>query len=45
VATYLDIISAAANVEKASLTKLQSEYQLCISTLELARLMGNECWN
>lgn len=45
VATYLDIISAAANVEKARLTKLQSEYQLCISTLELARLMGNECWN
>ena len=45
VATYLDVTAAATNVEKAAFSKLQFEYQLCQSKVELARLMGFEYWN
>jgi outer membrane protein TolC len=44
VATYLDVTAAATNVEKAAFSKLQYEYQLCMSKVELARLMGFEYW-
>jgi outer membrane protein TolC len=45
VATYLDVTAAATNVEKAAYSKLQYEYQLCLSKIELARLLGLEYWN
>jgi len=45
VATYLDVTAAATNVEKAAFSKLQYEYQLCQSKVELARLLGFEYWN
>jgi outer membrane protein TolC len=44
VATYLDVTAAATNVEKAAFRKLQYEYQLCQSKVELARLLGFEYW-
>ncbi|MEI8053304.1 MAG: TolC family protein [Bacteroidota bacterium] len=45
VATYLDVTAAATNVEKAALSKLQYEYQLCMAKVELAKLLGFEYWN
>ena len=45
VATYLDVTAAATNVEKAAFSKLQYEYQLCQSKVELARLLGFEYWS
>ena len=44
VATYLEIIAAALNTQKASLSKLQNEYQLCLSKIELSKLMGYRFW-
>ncbi len=44
VGTNLEITNASTNVERAALTKLQYEYQLCLSKLELARLMGYQYW-
>ena len=44
VATYLEIIAAALNTQKASLSKLQNEYQLCLSKIELSKLMGYHFW-
>lgn len=43
--TNLEITNASTNVQRALLTKLQYEYQLCLAKLELARLMGYEYWN
>ena len=45
IATYLDIISAANNVQKARLDQLQNQLKLCLSKIELAKLMGYEYWN
>ena len=45
VATYLDVIAAASNVQKASLSQLQYEYQLCIAKIEMSRLLGFYFWN
>lgn len=45
VATYLDIISAANNVQKARLDQLQNALQLCLSKIELAKLLGYDYWN
>jgi outer membrane protein TolC len=42
VATFVDLSAAAANVEKASLSKLQDDYQICMENIELARLMGSD---
>jgi outer membrane protein len=42
--THLEITNAGANVQRAALTKLQYEYQLCIAKLELTRLMGYQYW-
>ena len=44
VATYLEIIAAALNTQKATLSKLQNEYQLCLSKIELSKLMGYQFW-
>lgn len=44
VATYLDIIAAATNIQKATLSKVNYEFQLCQATIELTRLMGLEYW-
>ena len=44
VGTNLEITNASSNVQRAALTKLQCEYQICISKLELARLMGEKYW-
>ncbi len=43
--TNLEITNASTNVQRALLTKLQYEYQLCVAKLELARLMGYQYWN
>ena len=42
VATFVDLSAAEANVEKAGLSKLQDEFQMCMENIELARLMGYE---
>jgi outer membrane protein TolC len=44
VATYLEIIAAALNTQKATLSKLQNEYQICLSKIELSKLMGYQFW-
>ena len=44
VATNLDITAAATNVQKAALSQLQFEYQLCLAKVELAKLLGYEYW-
>ena len=44
VGTNLEITNASTNVQKAALTRLQYQYQLCLSKVELARLMGYEYW-
>lgn len=40
VGTNLELTNASTNVQRAEFSKLQYQYQLCISKLELARLMG-----
>jgi outer membrane protein TolC len=44
VGTNLEITNASTNVQRAALTTLLCEYQLCLSKLELARLMGEKYW-
>lgn len=44
VATYLDVLTAAANFQRAALTKLNYEFQLCQSKIELAKLTGIQFW-
>jgi outer membrane protein TolC len=44
VGTNLEVTNASTNVQRAALTKLLCEYQLCLSKLELARLMGDKYW-
>ena len=44
VGTNLEITNASTNVQKAALTRLQYQYQLCLSKVELARLMGYQYW-
>lgn len=45
VATYLDVMAAATQVQKATLSQLQYQYQLCVSKITLANLLGYEYWN
>jgi outer membrane protein len=45
VGTNLEITNASTNVQRAELTRLQYEYQLCLAKLELARLMGYQYWS
>ncbi len=44
VGTNLELTNASTNVERAELTKLQYEYQLCLAKLELAKIMGYQYW-
>jgi outer membrane protein len=44
VGTNLEITNAGTNVQRAALTRLQYEYQLCLAKLELARLTGVIYW-
>ncbi len=39
-----DITDAAVNLERAQLTQLQYEYQLCLAKIEYARLTGYKYW-
>lgn len=39
-----DITDAAVNLERAQLTELQYEYQLCLAKIEYARLTGYKYW-
>ncbi|HVZ25883.1 MAG TPA: TolC family protein [Sediminibacterium sp.] len=42
--TNLEITNASTNVQRALLTRLQYEYQLCLAKLELAKLIGYQYW-
>lgn len=42
--TNLEITNAGTNVQRAALTKLQYEYQLCLAKVELTRLLGYQYW-
>ncbi|RFM26342.1 TolC family protein [Deminuibacter soli] len=42
--TNLDLTNASANFQRALLTQLQYQYQLCMAKIELARLMGYQYW-
>jgi outer membrane protein TolC len=44
VATNLDLTNASTNLQRAQLTRLQYEYQLCISRVQLANLVGYQYW-
>lgn len=44
VATNVDVLTAQNNLEQAQLTELQAQYQLCISGLNVKRLMGEKFW-
>jgi outer membrane protein TolC len=42
--TNLELTNASTNVQRAALTRLQYEYQLCLAKVELARLIGYQYW-
>ena len=44
VGTNLEITNASANVQRALLTRLQYEYQLCLAKVMLAQLTGYHYW-
>ena len=44
VGTNLEVTNASTNVQRALLTRLQYEYQLCLAKVELVRLMGYQYW-
>jgi outer membrane protein TolC len=44
VGTNLELTNTSTNVQRAELSRLQYQYQLCLSRLELARLMGYDYW-
>ena len=44
VVTYLDLINASTNLQRANLNKLQYEYQRTLSQVELFRLLGVKFW-
>lgn len=44
VGTYLELTNASTNVQRAQLSNLQYEYQLCIAQLGIARLTGLKYW-
>jgi outer membrane protein TolC len=44
VATYLDLINASANLQRAHLNRLQYEYQRTLSQVEMCRLLGVRFW-
>lgn len=44
VATYLDLVFASANLQRAMLTQLQFTYQATLASTELVRLQGTKFW-
>ncbi|MCK7557429.1 TolC family protein [Chitinophaga sedimenti] len=44
VITYLDLQNAQTSLLEAQLSKIQYQYQLSISSLELLHLNGNQFW-
>lgn len=44
VASYLDLIAASSNHQRARLTEIQSRYQQCAARIEWARLEGLKYW-
>ncbi|MFP5042170.1 TolC family protein [Parasediminibacterium sp. JCM 36343] len=44
VGTNLELTNASTNLQRAELTKLQYQYQLCLAKVEMARLMGYQYW-
>jgi len=44
VGTNLELTNANTNLQRASLTELQYQYQLCLAKIELARLIGYQYW-
>ncbi len=44
VATNLDLTNASTNLQRAELTRLQYQYQLCLAKVQLANLMGFQYW-
>jgi outer membrane protein TolC len=42
--TNLELTNASTNVQRAELTRLQYQYQLCLAKIELARLIGYQYW-
>lgn len=44
VATYIDLVFASANLQRAMLTQLQYKYQGTLASTELARLQGAKFW-
>jgi outer membrane protein len=44
VGTNLELTNASTNVQRAELSKLQYQFQLCVAKLELAKLMGYQYW-
>jgi outer membrane protein len=44
VVTYLDLINASTNLQRAYLSKLQYQYQKTLSEVELCRLLGIRFW-
>jgi len=44
VATNLDLTNASTNLQRAQLTRLQYEFQLCLAKVQLANLMGYQYW-
>ena len=44
VGTNLELTNATTTLQRAELTKLQYQYQLCLAKVELARLMGYKYW-
>lgn len=44
VGTNLELMNAVANVQRATLTKLEYQYQLCLAKIELAKLLGEKYW-
>ncbi len=44
VGTNVELVNAGANVQRAALTRLQYQYQLCLAKVELAKLTGVKYW-
>jgi len=44
IGTNLELTNASTNVQRAELTNLQYEYQLCIAQLLMARITGLQYW-
>ena len=44
VGTNLELINAGTNLQRAELTRLQYQYQLCLAKVDLAKIMAIKYW-